>query len=208
MRRWVRSAGLVALVSSIVVTVSPSQAAQHLWRLSQVFSNASGSVQFIQLGCPDAGENNLGTFGVTSSGHSFSFVTNLNGAMSTANAWVLIATAGFGSLPGAIAPDYTLPVTSFFSTGGDTLTYAGGVDTWTFGAVPTDGVNALMRNISTLAVSTAPNLLQNFANPGVTSSINLSTPTPALPSTAIAALVGAILLVGSGLLRKRNMPAV
>jgi hypothetical protein len=193
---------LAAVVFAIVTTVSPSQAAHHLWRFAQVFSNASGSTQFIQLQCSDAGENSIGTFGITSNGHPFSFATDLPSGTSTANSWVLVATSNFRSLPGAVMPDYILPVSNFFSTGGDTLTYAGGADTWTFGTVPTDGVHSLMRN-----GTTPQNALTNFA--GMTGSVNLSTPTPALPSTAIAVLVGAILLAGSGLLRKRvRAPAV
>jgi hypothetical protein len=200
MLRWIRSASVAAVALGIMTTVSPSQGAHHLWRLAQVFSNASGSAQFVQLNCPAAGENNIGPFGITSNGHSFSFATNLASGTSTANSWVLVATSNFGSLPGAIPPDYVLPVSSFFSTGGDTLTYAGGVDTWTFGTVPTDGVHSLMRD-----GTTPQNSLINFA--GTTGSVNLAAPTPALPSTAIAVLVGAILVAGSGLLRKRNAAA-
>jgi hypothetical protein len=200
MRPRVRSTILATLVASIAMTVSPSQAAHHLWRFSQVFSNASGTTQFIQLGCPDAGENNIGAFGISSSSKSLSFATNLPSATSTANAWVLIATSNFGSLPGGVVPDYVLPSGNFFSTGGDTLTYASSVDSWTFGAVPTDGVHSLMRN-----GTTPQNAPINFS--GATGSVNLSTATPALPSIAIVVLVGAMLLAGSGLLRKRTTPA-
>src|SRR5580692_3348881 len=140
MRPRVRSTILATLVASIAMTVSPSQAAHHLWRFSQVFSNASGTTQFIQLGCPDAGENNIGAFGISSSSKSLSFATNLPSAPSTAN---------FGSLPGVVVPDYVLPSGNFFSAGGDTLTYASSVDSWTFGAVPTDGVHSLMRSGTT-----------------------------------------------------------
>ena len=199
MRTRTRSTILATLVASIAMTVSPSQAAHHLWRFSQVFSNASGSTQFIQLGCPDAGEGSIGPFTVTSSSKSFSFATNLP-STATANTWVLIATSNFGGLPGGVAPDYVLPSTNFFSTGGDTLTYASGVDTWTFGAVPTDGVHSLMRS-----GTTAQNAPINFA--GQTGSVDLATATPALPSAAIVVLVGGMLLAGSGLLRKRATPA-
>ena len=199
MRFRVRSTILATVVASIAMTVSPSQAAHHLWTFSQVFSNASGSTQFIQLGCPASGENNIGAFSITSNSNSLNFLTNLSSATSTANAWVLIATSNFGSLPGGVAPDYVLP-SNFFSTGGDTLKYAGTVDTWTFGAVPTDGVHSLMRN-----GTTPQNAPINFE--GQTGSVDLATATPALPSTAIFVLVGGMLLAGSGLLRKRTTPA-
>jgi hypothetical protein len=203
MLRWVRGASLVAVAVSIVATTSPTQAAHHLWKFAQVFSNASGSVQFIQLQCPEAGENSIGAFGITSNGgHPFSFATDLPSGSSTANSWVLVATSNFASQPGAIMPDYILPVSNFFSTGGDTLTYANGADTWTFGTVPTDGVHSLMRS-----GATATNALTNFV--GKTGSVNLASPMPAVPRIAIAVLVGAMLLAGSGLLRRaRSTPAV
>jgi hypothetical protein len=199
MRRSIKSCILTALVASVVVTAAPSQGAHHLWTFSQVFSNASGSTQFVQMHCTDAGENTIGPFGFTSGSKPFSFATSLPSATSTANAWVLIGTSNIAGLPGGIAPDYTLPA-NFFSTGGDTLNYATGTDTWTFGTVPTDGVHSLMRN-----GTTAQNALINFA--GMTGSINVATPAPALPSTAVAVLVGALLLASSGLLRKREKPA-
>jgi serralysin len=185
---------VVALLFALIVSMpSPARAGHHLWRLTQAFSNASGSVQFLQLFVNEDGEAGVGPFTVTASGHTFNFVTNLP-STSTANTWILIATSGFGSLPGGVTPDYILPA-SFFSTGGGTINYAG-IDAWTYGVVPTDGVHSLMRDGTTPA-----NSPKNFA--GQSGSVNLATSVPAASTAMIVALIGALLLAGSGLLRKQ-----
>jgi hypothetical protein len=192
-----RFIGLAALVGLTVAWPSPSQAGHHLWKLTHVFSNATGNTQFIQLFTADNLEAGVGPFTVTASGHTFNFVNNLPSS-STANTWILIATANFAGLPGGVTPDYIIPA-GFFSTGGGTLNYAG-VDSWIYGAVPTDGVHALNRD------GTKPvNVATNFA--GQTGSVALTAAVPAVPRWGIALLVGALLLAGSGLVRRR-IPAV
>jgi hypothetical protein len=184
------------LLTAVGLVMAPAaQAAHHLWTISEAFSNASGTVQFVELTCPAAGENNIGAFALTSNTHALNFVTNLNGATSTANSWVLAATSGFGSLPGGVAPDYIIPA-NFFNTGGGTLNYAG-IDNWSYGAVPTDGVHSLLRN-----GSTAVNSPSNFS--GNTGSVNVSASVPALQTWGLLVLVGAMLFAASGLWKKRT----
>src|SRR5882724_8104591 len=102
-----------ALLGIVAATPSTAYAGHHLWKLTQLFSNASGSVQFAQLFVTDNGEAGVGPFGLTASGHTFSFVNNLFSA-TTANTWILVATSSFAALPGAVAPDYIIPA-NFFS---------------------------------------------------------------------------------------------
>ena len=190
-----RLVALAALVASILAWPSPSQAGHHLWKLDHVFSNASGSVQFVQLFVNEAGEAGVGPFTITSNGQTFRFETNLPSA-NTANTWILVATSGFQSLPGGVAPDYILPA-GFLSTGGGTLNYAG-LDSWSHGAIPTDGVHALKRD-----GTTPVNSATNFA--GQTGSVTLAATVPALSSVGLVVLVGALLLAASGLLRRRRV---
>jgi hypothetical protein len=96
-------------------------------------------------------------------------------------------------------PDYVIPA-NFFSTGGGTINYAG-VDVWTYGAVPTDGVHSLARD-----GTTPVNSPKNFA--GQFGSVILTTAVPTLPTTGIVILIGALLLAASGLLRKRTAGSV
>jgi hypothetical protein len=192
-------AGAIVLAAVAVAVPSPSRAAHHLWKLTQIFSNASGSVQYIQLFTSDPSELSVNGFTITTStGNSFSFGSNLPGT--TTNKWILVATGGLQNLPGGVTPDYLLPATGgpFFATGGGTLNYAN-VDTWSYGTVPTDGVHSLMRD-----GSTPVNAAVNFA--GQSGSLNLTTAVPAVPRWGIVLLVGGMLVAGSGLLRIGRRP--
>lgn len=188
-----RRSGWIALLLGLCAATS-AQAGHHSWDITELYSNASGSTQYVELFCPVNGEAGLGPFTLTSTTNTLNFVTNLS-TSATANTWVLCATSNFSGLPGGIIPDYVIPA-NFFPTAGGTINYAGGADVWNYGAVPTNGVLALQRN-----GSQATNSPRNFA--GASGSVNLGTPVPAAPSWGILALVAAVLLLGSGLLRRR-----
>jgi len=194
--RLILVAALVA--GTLAVASSSSQAGHHLWRLSRLFSNADGSVQYAQLFVTEANEAGVGPFTLTASGHTFNFATNLPCATfptcATANTWILLATSNFASLPGGVTPDYIIPA-GFFTTGGGSMVYANTVDTWNYGTVPTDGKHALMRD-----GSTPLNKATNFA--GQTGSLVVGPGVPAVTGWGLALLVGALLLAASGLLRR------
>ena len=111
--RFVAGALAVAIAGAGLAISAPSRAAHHLWQIKQIFSNASGSVQFISLFTSDPTETGVGGFTVTSGGHVFTFGSSLSGT--TANKWILIATSNFAAEPGAVAPDYIIPG-GFFSS--------------------------------------------------------------------------------------------
>jgi hypothetical protein len=187
---------LVVLATVVGLTIAATaQAGHHLWDFTEIFSNASGTIQYVELFTAENNEQGVGPFTVTASGHTMNFVTNLSTAL-TANTWILCATPKFAGLPGAITPDYILPVESFFSTGGGTLNYASGADIWNYGAVPTNGELALQRN-----GSSASNSPRNFA--GGSGHVNL-TAVPVAGSWTMVLLVGGLLLVASGLLVRRR----
>ncbi len=185
-----------SVLASLMAAASPVLAAHHLWRVQQVYSNASGSTQFIELETTTAGrtgETSLGAFTVTSGGNTIQ-LQNLSG---TNSQWLLIGTANIAGLPGGVPPDIVIPP-NFFATGGGTIVYASGVDTFNYGAVPTDGVHALVRDPNALTVTTGVN--QPTTAAGVMGQLNQPA-APALPMWGIAAAIGALLLAGSGLLR-------
>jgi hypothetical protein len=186
-------AGLIPLVAT-----TPAQAGHHLWDVTEIFSDASGTVQFIELFTAEDNEQGVGPFTITASGNTFNFVTNLSTA-ATANTWILVATGNVASLPGGVTPDYILPA-NFFNTGGGTINYAG-VDIWNYGAVPTDGVHSLARN-----GSTPVNSPTNFA--GDAGEIELNANVPAVQTWGFVLLVGCVLLAASGLLRNRRASSV
>jgi hypothetical protein len=122
----------------------------HLWKIDQVYSNAGGSVQYVDFVLPSAGDDEQFLSGhqlkAGLNNNTLTFGTDLP-AVPVAGQHFLVATPGFAAISGVI-PDYTLPVAPFFNASGDTLNYAF-VDSFTFGALPTDGVHALNRDNST-----------------------------------------------------------
>jgi len=145
--------GLVVFVVAGVLA-PPAQAASHLWRVNELFSNADGTVQFIELKecCGGPSENGTGGKTVTSLTVPHSIPLN-NVAGNTANRHILLGTAAFAALPGAPPVDYTI-VPNFFAINGDTIRYAPAqnYDSWIFGAgaLPTNGVNSIQKtNLAT-----------------------------------------------------------
>ena len=144
----------------------------HLWRITQVYSNADGSVQYIELMAYASGQQFVhGHTIVSSQGattHSFTMPTDLPGntAVTTGGGYyggggatsfksMLIGTQGFAAL-GVVAPDFVVPNNFLFTSGG-TLRWGEGADSWDYPALPTDGTLALNRT-----GSTSPNAPMNF----------------------------------------------
>ena len=161
----------VLLCILVVIPAFPAWATFHLFAINELYSNADGSVQFIELHTASdlqeqlAGRTLMSTDGATT--HTLVFTKNLSSS-STANQSVLIATQGFAAL-GLVTPDYIVPAGFLFTSGG-TVNYGGGADHWIHTALPTDGVNALYRDGSMV-----PNLAINFA--GDTGSVVAGPPT-------------------------------
>jgi hypothetical protein len=141
------------LIVSAVLSLLPAasaHAASHLWRFNEIFSNADGSIMFIELKecCGAANEVFIVNKWVKSdaTGEIFTFPANLPCNNCTANQYLLLATQSFADLPGAPAPDYIIEP-NFFSLQGDTLRYwlYGGKAIFSFagGEVPVDGIHSL-----------------------------------------------------------------
>jgi hypothetical protein len=166
-------------VFTAIVTICSQQAEAsfHEWKIDQVYSNASGSVQYVDflLTNPTDNEQFLSFAQFASNSHTMGF-TNLP-SQPVNGQHFLIATPGFASIAG-VTPDYTFPATPFFNRSGDTLNYAFGVDTLTFTALP-GGNSAVGHSGVVLAKPT------NFA--GVVGNV----PEPA---TGVLLLVGAACL--------------
>jgi len=141
----------------------PAHAIFHLWRMSELFSNADGSVQYLELVTPFSGEQFIAGHTVTSGGNVFTFPSNLSGE--TARKAMLIATEGFAAL-GLVTPDYVVP-NGFFALQGGSLDFAG-VDTWNYPPPPVDGRRSLDRTTNLPATPTP----FNFA--GQTATVDLT----------------------------------
>lgn len=158
----------------------------HLWSITQAFSSADGTVQFIEFKALSSGQQFLKNHTLTSTQGSttktFVFPTDLPGdtATTTDDGYgyylttgksMVIGTQGFAAL-GFLTPDYVVP-NGFLSTSGGTINFAEGADTWTYGALPTDGNRALFRD-----GSTGTNAPVNFAGAGGTVVISASSNLP------------------------------
>jgi hypothetical protein len=142
---------LLVVLKLLAVSAPSANAAFHLWHVKEVFSNADGSVQFIELFDSFGGEQFVGnhTLRSNSDGVIKNFVIpgNLPNTPSTQNTHMLIATPSFASLPGAVTPNFTLPAGPFFNPNASniTISFLGSNDSMSFSGslLPQDGFNSL-----------------------------------------------------------------
>lgn len=175
----VRSTHIFAIgVILCAASILPARANFHLWSVSELYSDASGSLQFIELvdnvGFQEfVGGQTLSVIGATT--HSFTFGANLPG--NSFGHTMLLGTAGLQAAGGP-APDYIIP-NGFLFTSGGTLSFfnASGA----YGALPTDGTQSYL-----WSGGTAVNSPMNFA--GQTGTVVV--PEPA----SISLLIGGLAL--------------
>ena len=127
----------------------------HLYRLNELFSNASGTLQFIELTVGGfSGQDEWSGVRITSTRdgvtHSFTVPADLPSSK-TANTSVLLATAGFAAVAG-VTPDFIIPDGFLFAQGGS-LNF-GGVDTVNHGALPANGLGLSRAGVSGPATPT------------------------------------------------------
>lgn len=142
----------------------------HLYRINELYSNANGTIQFIEM---SVGNFNGELFWINqslsvtqdSNTNTFRFPVNLPSTF-TANTTVLIATQGFADL-GIVTPDFIIPDGFLFTQGGATVNFAG-VDQVAYNALPLDGTHSIDRD-----GNAAINSPRNFAGETGTIQINL-----------------------------------
>ena len=159
-----RLIGCLGLRTGIVLAllVQIARADFHDWTIAEIYSNADGSVQFIELTCPNSGEGFLGGERVSCTSATrtnvFTFPSDLSG--DTKDRKLLLATPGFAALPGGIAPNYTIPA-NFLILASGRLNYAN-VDILNYTNLPTNGTASLVRSGSRF-INAATNSPENFA---------------------------------------------
>ncbi len=144
--------GLLGLVGIGLCTLfcGRAMAGSHTWDVHEVFSNASGSIQFIELKecCGGCCETFVPGHQITSIALGNSFVIPPpNLAQPTGFRHLLLATPAFAAQSGAPMPDYVFPAGSvpFFSnSANETVAYTPW-DTFAFaaGVLPTDGIHSI-----------------------------------------------------------------
>jgi serralysin len=137
----------LAIALSLGGASPTARAAFHLWQIQEVFTNASGTVQFIEMH-----DNNLGetsTNGFTLSANSDGNVKTI--ALTTlahpTPGSLLFATSGFGSLAGGVTPDFTFSSAPFFNPNATniSISFSGSGDSISFtgASLPKNGINSL-----------------------------------------------------------------
>jgi len=180
------------LVSRIGLTVSLSLiapaafAGAHTWDIWEVFSNASGTIQFVEMKDPiGTAEDFIGGHQIRGnpSGALYTIANSLSGA--TNNKFWLVATPAFAALPGAPVPDEIKPSGFLFAVSDTSVDYVSlDTMTWAAGALPLDGIHSLQRPGMNLAPVSVVNSPTNFH--GDTGSVNAAPPIPGVPGLTVA----------------------
>jgi serralysin len=157
---------LLAAFALLLVPLSAS-ARFHLWQITEVYSNANGTVQFVEAEVVNPIDNEDLTAGKILSSSSTNFTIPSNLATTTATHFLLFATPAFASQPGCtnVVPDFTLAGPNFMSTLGADLINFANVNSFSYtgGELPTDGVKSLNEPYNSNVRSTVDNSPTNFA---------------------------------------------
>jgi len=171
----------LVVVVALCIAIPSTKAAFHLWQIQEVFTNADGSVQFIEMKDNSPGETlTNGLHLSANSSGSVQSVTLTNLAKPTPGS-LLFATSGFGSLPGGVIPDFTIPALFFNPNAASiTVSFNGSNDAITFSgsSLPHDGLHSL----NDANIPFTPNLVSATNTPtnlsGNSGAVNLSAPSP------------------------------
>lgn len=177
---------ILQLFTCAVVTLfaQSASASFHLWQIAEIYSNANGTVQYVELTTSASGQQFVTGHQVTASqngaAHSFTIPDDLPGDSS--NHKFLIGTQGFANL-GIVTPDYVVPNGFLFQPNGN-VDFAG-VDVVTYSALPSNGVGSALNR----AGNTVVNAPTNFA--GATGTIGAPQAAPQCTLSAIPAMISA-----------------
>jgi len=175
----------VLALLALLLSPTPARATFHLWDISEIYSNADGSIQFVEFFTNANSQGRLLNHSLLSISfeNTFTFPSHLPN--NTTNRFFLVATPAFATAAG-ITPDYTLAGPLFFDLDGDTVTLVG-ADSIRFGPgeLPIDGIHSLNETFGGGIRTTAVNTPTNFA--GQTGSI---VPEPGTACLLLAGLVG------------------
>jgi uncharacterized protein DUF5648 len=138
---------LLAAIAGVLCALT-AHATFHTFVLNEIYSNADGTVQFVELREAQGatGQNFFAGIRLVSGGgasqQTFTFPGNLP-SFNTAGKFVLIATQGFADL-NIVAPDYIVPNNFLFQPSGS-INFAD-VDFVSYTQLPGDGSTSINRN--------------------------------------------------------------
>ena len=147
------------LATAAALIAAPSQAAYHLWNIRELYTDTSGSLQFIELFDSFGGQQFFGgqQIRISNVGNTITHTFTIPNSFSpdSFNHALLFGTAGLHAAGGP-TPDFIIPNGFLFQAGGNFSYFALGGGAYT--ALPTDGVMS-----RTWGDGNAPNSPQNFA---------------------------------------------
>jgi len=138
---------IVAVFVSMIFVPTDAYASFNLWDINEIYSNADGTLQFIELTTFANGEQFVTGHTITSNSdgivNSFTLINNTPSP--TANRTILLATSSLASVPDFPVPDFIIP-DNFFNPTANTITLNYGessdIVTLTSGQLPTDGLES------------------------------------------------------------------
>jgi len=142
-----------------------AQAAFHLWNITQVYSNSSGTLQFIEMFDSAGFQQFVNGQSITVSNsdnslqHTFTVpITPDYSATNSLNHALLFGTAGLQAAGGPM-PDFIIPNGFLFTGGGsiDFFGFSGSTNDLTYPALPTDGIHALTYNNGPVVINSPQN---------------------------------------------------
>jgi hypothetical protein len=148
--RWSLPRASVATIVATCLAVTPAEGAFHLWSIREVYTDACGTNQFIELFTTFGSQTFVGGKQIQVSDGTTTHTYTISGNLTndSANHALLFGTASitnFGSPP----PDYILP-DNFVFAGGGTITFFG-ANGGPYTNLPTDGVNSRTWNAGNAA---------------------------------------------------------
>src|SRR5205085_1519295 len=124
LRSFGRTIATGLMLGLTLLAATPARAAFHLWTIREVYTDASGTNQFIELFCVTAGQVFVGGQSLTvSSGGTNHTVTLSTNVPDTASRAILIGTVGITNF-GAPPPNYIIS-NSFIFPGGGSISFFG-----------------------------------------------------------------------------------
>ena len=146
---------------ALMLSATPSKAAFHLWNLQELYSDSTGSLQFIELFTTFDSQQFVGgqQISVSNVGNTLTntFTLPSNLPSSSSGKSFLFGTAGLQAAGGP-APDFIIPNNFLFTAGG--LISFFGTNSGSYTALPTDGTASRIWGGSTNNATNSP---RNFA---------------------------------------------
>jgi len=151
----------------------------HLYHITELYSNADGTVQFIELHGEANGQNLMTNHKITvvqgMTTHEYTFTSNLPSAV-TLDKTILLATQGFADL-GIVSPDYIIP-NGFLFTNGGVVTF------------PSDQLTNDIVNYVTLPTNGISSYFPEGGTTGAASPTNFAGTTGSIPGNPIVGTAG------------------